>query len=158
MGLVRWPKGLHEYAGGLFNYGQVRRFRPPLPIGLYQGIVSRVPLNDGQAQGIVPASGSITLAIGPSGIGTVWYPAAVTVSTTSGVNDPSVCNIYAGPTTLQTPTTLLGGGLPGGAGVLAAAVPPLPVGWVLTAVWTGAKPGDVAAVNITGSKDARIAG
>jgi len=155
--MPRWPAGLHRYAGGLPNYGQIRRWRDPLPIGFFQGIQSRVPLNDGQAQGIVPASGNITLIIGPQGIGTVWYPAAVTVSTTTGVNDNSVCNIFAGPSGQQVPTTLLGTIPSGGAGVLAAAVPPLPVGWYLAAVWTGATTGDLAAVNVTGSKDARIA-
>jgi len=82
----------------------------------------------------------------------------VTVSTTTGVLDVSVCKIYAGPAGIQTPTTLLGTIFGGGAGVLSAAVPPLPVGWLLVAVWTGANPGDIAAVNVTGSKDARITG
>jgi hypothetical protein len=124
----------------------------------FTGIQTRVPLNDGQGQAVVPASGTVTVRIGPSGLGTVWYPAAVTISTTSGVNDPSVANVYAGPANLQTPTTLLGTIPSGGAGVLAAAVPPLPVGWFLAVVWTGAKQGDIAAVNLTGSKDARVMG
>lgn len=156
--MPRWPRGLHQYAGGLPNLGQ-RSYRTPAPpLESYTGIQRQVPLNDGQAQAIVPASGTITVRIGPSGLGTVWYPAAVTVSTTSGVNDASVCNIYAGPAGLVTPTTLLGTIPSGGAGVLAAAIPPLPVGWYLAAVWTGAVPGDVAAVNVTGSKDARVIG
>jgi hypothetical protein len=156
--MPRVPRGLHYYAGGLPNIGQ-RAYAPTRPaVEDFIGVQSGVPLNDGQGQAVVPASGTVTVRIGPSGLGTVWYPAAVTVSTTTGVNDPSVCNIYAGPANLQTPTTLLGTIPSGGAGVLAAAVPPLPVGWFLAAVWTGATQGDIAAVNVTGSKTARVMG
>lgn len=156
--MPRWPRGLHEYAGSLPNTGQRNRAIPVVPLEYYTGVQQQVPLNDGQGQALVPAGGSVTVQIGPQGLGTVWYPAAVTVSTTTGVNDSSVAKIYAGPTSLVTPTTLLGTIFGGGAGVLAAAVPPLPVGWSLTVVWTGATPGDLAAVNVTGSKTARIVG
>jgi hypothetical protein len=156
--MPRWPAGLHYYAGALPNYGGRNRRIDRAPMEWYTGIQRQIPLNDGQGQALVPASGTVTVRIGPAGLGTVWYPAAVTVSTTTGVNDASVCNIYAGPAGLVTPTTLLGTIPSGGAGVLAAAVPPLPVGWFLAAVWTGAKQGDVAAVNVTGSKDARVIG
>ena len=156
--MPRWPRGLHPSAGGLPNVGgRNRRIGRP-QMESYTGVQTRVPLNDGQGQAIVPASGTVTVRIGPQGLGTVWYPAAVTVSTTLGVNDPSIANVYAGPASLQTPTTLLGTIPSGGAGVLAAAVPPLPVGWFLAVVWTGARQGDVAAVNVTGSKDARVMG
>jgi len=156
--MPRWPAGLHAYAGGLPNTGQINRAARRVPLEFYTGVQSQVPLNDGQGQAIVPASGTVTVQIGPQGLGTVWYIAAVTISTTTGVNDASVAQVYAGPTSLVTPTTLLGTIPSGGAGVLAAAVPPLPVGWSLTVVWTGAHTGDIAAVNVTGSKDARVTG
>ncbi len=155
--MPRWPAGLHRYAGGLPNSGGRSRLIPRLPIEAYTGVTTQVPLNDGQGQTVI-AGGTGKVSIGPSGLGTVWYPASVTVSTTSGVNDPSVCNVYAGPAGILTPTTLLGTIPSGGAGVLAVAVPPLPVGWYLTAVWSGAKNGDIAAINVTGSKDARVVG
>lgn len=156
--MPRWPRGLHEQAGSQFPGGGISRRIPVPGIGLYQAMVGQVPLNDGQGQATVNANGNATVQLGPQGLGTVWYPAAVTVSTTSGVNDASVCNIYAGPYGILTPTTLLGTIPTGGAGVLAAAVPPLPVGWFLTAVWTGGKSGDTAAVNLTGSKTALVPG
>ncbi len=152
--MPRWPAGLHMYAGAWPASGARNRRAVSVPIEAYGQLVTNIPLGDGQGQAVV-AGGTATVTLGPQGLGTVWYPAAVTVSTTSGVNDASVCNVYAGPATILTPTTLLGTIPTGGAGVLAAAVPPLPVGWVLTAVWTGGKNGDVAAVNVTGSKDAR---
>jgi hypothetical protein len=156
--MPRWPAGLHTYAGGLPNLGQRNRAIPRPALETYTGVQRQVPLNDGQGSAFVSAGGSATVQLGPSGLGTVWYPAAVTISTTTGALDPSVCKIYAGPAGIQTPTTLLGTIVGGGAGVLAAAVPPLPVGWLLVAVWTGGTPGDVAAVNVTGSKDARVLG
>lgn len=158
LAVPRWPLGLHQQTGSQYaRGGSAYRMQVP-PIESYTGVQSQVPINDGQGQVIVPAGGVATVRLGPQGIGTVWYPAAVTISTTTGVNDASVANVYAGPAGLVTPTTLLGTIPSGGAGVLAAAVPPLPVGWYLTVVWTGAKPGDIAAVNITGSKDARMIG
>ena len=156
--MPRWPWGLHGYAGALPNLGGRAYRMQVLPIETYAGVQSQVPLNDGQGQVIVPASGIATVQIGPQGIGTVWYPAAVTVSTTTGANDTSLCNVYAGPAGILTPTTLLGVIFSGGGGTLAAAVPPLPTGWYLTAQWIGANPGDQAAINVQGSKDARIAG
>ncbi len=156
--MPRWPVGLHRQTGSQPGRGGVI-FRPPVaPIELYTGVTTSVPLNDGQGQTTVAANGTATVRIGPQGIGTVWYPASVTISTTSGVNDASVCNIYAGPASILTPTQLLGTIPTGGAGVLAAAVPPLAVGWYITAVWTGGKQGDIAAINVMGSKDARVIG
>lgn len=156
--MPRWPRGLHPYAGGQRAVATPPRLPASVGLEQYTGIQRGVPINDGQGQQIVPGSGTVSVIIGPQGLGTVWYPAAVTVSTTTGVLDTSVCQIFAGPAGLNTPTTLLGTIPSGGAGVLAAAVPPLPVGWYLTAVWTGAHPGDVAAINVTGSKDARVTG
>lgn len=111
---------------------------------------SGVPLQGGQAQGVI-AGGGLTLQIGPQGSGTVWYPAQVTTFTTSGVNDTSTCLIYMGAA--GTPVTLMGTLFPGGAGVLAVAFPPLTVGLFVIAVFSNANNGDVAAVNVTGSMD-----
>ncbi len=156
--MPRWPIGLHRQTGTQPWRGRAAGRVPVAPIELYTGVTTSVPLNDGQGQTTVNANGNATVQVGPQGLGTVWYPASVTISTTSGVNDPSVCNIYAGPAGILTPTQLLGTIPTGGAGVLAAAVPPLAVGWYLTAVWTGGKSGDIAAINVIGSKDARVIG
>lgn len=127
--------------------------RPPpvTPMEAYTVTQSGVPLSGGQAQGFIPASGALTLQIGPQGAGTVWYPAQITTSTTSGVLDVSTCLIYVGAA--GTPTTLMGTLYPGGAGVLAVAFPNLTVGLFIIAIWSGGKQGDVAAVNVTGTMD-----
>jgi hypothetical protein len=127
--------------------------RRPASAGMETYTVHRsgVPLQGGQAQGFISAGGLLTLQIGPQGAGTVWYPAQVTTSTTSGVNDVSTCLVYMGAA--GTPITLMGTLFPGGAGVLAVAFPPLTVGLFIIAKFSAAKPGDVAAVNVTGTMD-----
>lgn len=133
----------------------VRRPVSP-PLTAFTGRRSGVPLTGGQNQSVVSGSGAGLAQCGPQGTGTVWYPAQVTVSTTTGIAtgvDTSVCNVYLGAAGL--PSTLLGT-IFGGNGLLGAAVPPLTVGLFVIAVWTGAKPGDVCAVNVQGSMDALV--
>jgi len=128
-----------------------------VPISRYRGTVSGVPVNGGQAQGAVPSSGAITLSVGPQGLGTVWYPAQVTISTTTGALDTSTALVYCGPPSVLTPATLVGT-VYSGNGTVALAVPSLSPGQVVTAAWTGAHEGDQAAVNIIGTMDALTTG
>jgi hypothetical protein len=128
--------------------------RPVSPsIATFTRRQSGIALQGGWAQTEVSGGGA-QVSAGPQGAGTVWYPAQVTVSTTTGIAtglDTSVCNVYLGAA--GTPTTLQGT-IYGGNGVLAVALPPLTVGLFLIAVWTGAHNGDQAAMNITGTMDA----
>jgi hypothetical protein len=115
--------------------------------------VTGVQLQPGQGQTVVSAGGLATVSVGPSGAGTIWYPAQITVSTSTGLLsglDTALCSVYIGPA--GTPVTLQGT-IFGGNGVLAVALPPLSPGQFLVAVWSNAHPGDVAAVNITGTMD-----
>ena len=105
--------------------------------------------------GTIPAPlGSLTLTIGPQGLGTVWYPVQVTLSTTTGPLDPSTAIIYLGP--LITPATIVGAGF--GNGTYALAIPPMTPGQYLVAVWSGGNPGDTAAMNVIGTMDALTTG
>jgi hypothetical protein len=143
---------MHAQAGAYAPYrlqwGPVVQPIGRLPMQVYRQAITNVPLTGGQAQGTIPASGTLTLSVGPSGAGTIWYPASATVSTTSGVNDNSVCNIYLGPSGI--PVTLVGTLNPGGYGTTSLAIPSLAPGQYLIAVWTGASNGDTASVNIVG--------
>lgn len=107
----------------------------------------------GQAQSKISAAGTLLLSVGPQGIGNIWYPASLTVQTTSGTNDFSTCNIYLGPAGVGV--TLLGTFFPGqaGAGTASFALPSLAPGQYLIASWTGGNPGDVATVNVVGTMD-----
>jgi hypothetical protein len=127
------------------------------PISAYTGKASGIPLTGGQAQGTVPVGGALTLSVGPQGLGTVWYPAQVTISTTSGALGTSIALVYAGPSTILTPATLVGT-VYSGNGTVALALPNMTPGQVVTVTWTGANPGDTAALNIIGSMDALLTG
>jgi hypothetical protein len=156
--MARWPRGQHpaRWAGTGARRGIVA-FRPASPaMERYVRQVS-APIQPGQFQTTV-AGGTAQVTLGPTGAGVIWYPAQVTVSTTTGTTsglDTSICNIYLGPA--GVPVTLLGTVF-GGNGILAAALPNLQGGQYLIAVWTGAHNGDTAAVNITGTMTALDAG
>jgi hypothetical protein len=158
--MVRVPRGLHRQA---YRPGNKLAWRPGwrgtgmqpirrLPVNLYQVPVTGVPLTGGQGQAVVSSGGAASVTVGPQGLGNVWYPAQVTVSTTSGVNDTSTCLVYLG--SQGVPVTLLGTVYPGGAGTLGLAVPSMSPGQYLIAIWSGGNPGDVAAVNVIGTMDA----
>ena len=125
------------------------------PIGAYTGKITGVPLTGGQVQAAVPGSGSLRLSVGPSGLGTVWYPVQVTLSTTTGPLDTSTALVYLGP--LISPTTLVGT-VYSGNGTVALAIPDMSPGQTLIISWTGAKSGDTAAANVIGTMDALTTG
>lgn len=161
---VQIPAGFHPQAvrhgNALSNipgsHGSGMQPINPVPIGAYTSKISSVPLTGGQGQAIVSAAGAAQVTVGPQGIGTTWYPASATVSTTSGVNDTSTCNVYLGPNGL--PNQLVGTLFPGGAGVVSLAIPSMQPGWYVIAQWSGAKTGDIAAINIIGTMDALTTG
>lgn len=147
-----------------------RLIRPPLtarpqvvvgrpasaPMEAFTGVLRGITLTGGQNQAQASGGGTAQAQAGPQGSGTVWYPAQVTVSTTTGITngiDTSVCNVYLGaagfPSTLQ-------GTIFGGNGLLGVALPPITVGLFIIAVWTGAHPGDQCAINVQGTMDALV--
>ena len=160
--MVKWPAGLHPQAAGRGSStlawlpgwrGTGMQPMVPPPITRYTGKITGVPLTGGQVQGVI-ASTVLTLQVGPQGLGTVWYPVQVTLSTTTGALDTSLANIYLGP--LITPATLVGTGL--GNGTYALAIPSMTPGQFLVIVWTGAHNGDTAAANVIGTMDALTTG
>lgn len=126
-----------------------------VPVGAYTGRASGIPLTGGQAQGTVPASGALTLSVGPRALGTVWYPTQVTLSTSTGALDASAALVYVG--SAQVPSQLVASVYSGNG--LVGQVPALMTpGESLIVAWSGAHPGDTAAVNITGTMDALVTG
>jgi hypothetical protein len=119
------------------------------PVHLYTQQVD-VPLSGAQGVTTISGAGTGTISVGPAGLGTVWYPASAVISTTTGGLDTSTCQIYVGPA--GVPTTLQGSLInSGGAGTVALAIPQLSPGLYVIAVWSGAKPGDIATLNVTGT-------
>jgi hypothetical protein len=126
-----------------------------IPVTRYKGRATGIPLTGGQAQGAVPGSGNLTLQVGPQGLGTIWYPVQVTLSTTTGALDTSTALVYLGP--LTEPTTLVGT-VYSGNGTVALAIPDMTPGQTIIVKWSGAKSGDTAAANIIGTMDALTTG
>ena len=159
--MVRRPRGLHSPAGT--NWGSLLQWRPgyagsgmqrtrQVPIGAYSQRVTGIQLNGGQAQSKVSAAGTATASIGPAGLGTIWYPAQATISTTTGAADNSTCQIYLGAQ--GVPNLLVGQSYAAGGDTVALAVPAMAVGQLLIAVWSGGNSGDLATINILGTMDA----
>jgi hypothetical protein len=104
---------------------------------------------------IASSSLPLTLSVGPQGLGGTWYPAQVTLSTTTGALDTSTALIYLGVG--GVPTTLVGQVFSGN-GVAALAVPPLQAGDFLFVTWTNGHGGDTASMNVIGTMDALTTG
>ena len=155
---MKIPAGFHPQAGayapGKLAWSVSARPARRLPIQLYTRQVSGLLLTGGQAQGIISAAGAATLSVGPAGSGNVWYPASITILTTTGINDFSTCSVYLGPA--GVPITLQATLFPGGTGTASLAIPSMTPGQYLIAVWSGGHSGDVCSMNITGTMDSVI--
>jgi hypothetical protein len=118
----------------------------------------RTPITGGYAAKTVPASGIVTIYCGPMGLGTIWYPQAVAISTTTGANDASTCALYLSPLengpTLAPSTQIGGQSYAGGGDTIGLAVPPLWPGLFIVAQWTGATQGDLASLQVYGQQSA----
>jgi hypothetical protein len=125
---------------------------PTTPIGAY-GNHATVDLGIyGQAAPqTFPASGNLTLTVGPSGVGESWAPDQCYISTSLGAEDGSTCLVYAGPAAIPayavTSTPAQGGGAQFGLGGLT-----LTPGDLVTASWTGGTAGATANLKVTGSR------
>lgn len=97
----------------------------------------------------------LTLKAGPQGLGTTWYPAQVTLSTTTGPLDTSTALVYLGIG--GVPTTLVATVFSGN-GTAAVAIPSMQPGEFIIVTWTGGHPGDTASFNVIGSMDALTTG
>src|SRR5690242_10027583 len=125
------------------------------PVQRYGGKLSGVTLTGGQAQGVAPGSGAVTLRVGPAGRGNVGCPAQATIARATGPVDSSTGLPYLGL-----------GGVPAqqvatafsGTGTIALGVPGMQQGQTLTVSWSGGHPGDTVAVNMIGTMDALTTG
>jgi hypothetical protein len=126
------------------------------PVGAFSTPIQLDQVLNNTVTGTVPASGAVTLRVGPMGLGTVWYPTMAAGSTTTGATDTSTVAVYLSPVTdasVTVPANQIGGqvftgggwsvGLPG------TAVFP---GYFVIAVWTGAKAGDTATLIVYGTQ------
>lgn len=125
---------------------------PSAPVTDYTQRVDDLAIEGAQILGVIPASGAFRGQVGPTGLGTVWYPASVTVDTSVSPFDNSAVNVYVGPS-LQ-PTTLIGTIPVGGSGVIALALPSMGPGLYIIVDWTGATVGSTVSANVVGTRSA----
>lgn len=125
-----------------------------VPVGRYTSRITSVPLTGGQAQGVISSDGTLTLQVGPQGMGTIWYPIQVTTTTSTGALDTSTAYVYLGPAI--TPATQVGI-ISAGNGTAALAIPNMSPGQTLIVQWVNGHPGDTASMNVIGTMDALAA-
>jgi len=145
--MPRWPAGLHQAAGSLRNTGAPGYLPPLTPMHRYTQPV-RAPIGNGAGQSIVNSSGAAIVALGPSGVGTRWYPSEIQISTTTGPTDLSSCELYK---LFIAPTQRIGQTLQGGGDTIGWTAQMQP-GELIYAVWADANPGDLATLAIHGDQ------
>lgn len=145
------PAGSWRAAGGRF----AKLVRPrSLPMEAFTQVSSAQIGNNGIVQGLV-AGGAATVAAGPQGYGTRWYPNQVTIATQTGANDTSTCAFYFN---VIGPGGFLGQSYAGGGDQLGFAVPEMQPGDLLYAVWAGAHNGDWTQLTVIGPMDLLVPG
>lgn len=153
------PRPVPALAGGSWAAAGYRFYKrtivPPVPISRYTSKAQGVPLTGGQAQGAMSGAGALTLSVGPQGLGNIWYPAQITLSTAVGALDTATALVYAGIG--GVPVQLVGTVYTGN-GTVALAVPPMQPGELIIVAWTGGAPGETAALNVVGTMDALTTG
>ena len=119
------------------------------------GARASTPIPDGYGATTV-AGGTATVYVGPSGVGTIWYPTMAVLATTSGATDSSTAVIYLTPLTngsFHVQTQIGGQSYAGGGDTIGLAVPPMWPGTYIAAVWSGANNGDLASLTVYGDRD-----
>lgn len=143
-------------AGSQPNRGFANRRIDSTPQGAYTGHQQTL-ITGGYSAATVTAAGAAVVKVGPQGVGTVWYPQAAAISTTTGANDASTCALYLSPLengATVVPSTQIGGqSYAGGGDSIGLAVPPMWPGYFIVAVWAGAVPGDLASLAVYGTQD-----
>jgi len=149
--MPRLPSWAHPLAGGQAQRGLAVRPIRRTPIEAYTSKVQGVPLQGGQGQAVVEG-GTATITVGPQGLGVLWYPVQVTVSSSVGALDTSTVAVYLGQISVGT---LQGGqSYAGGGDVVALAIQVMAPGQNLIAVWSNATNGSTVYLNVNGTMDA----
>jgi hypothetical protein len=103
--------------------------------------------------GIIPGNGVSTVSVGPSGIGTRWYPQQITLATQSGPNDASTALGYLGAV---APQNLQFSSLSGGGDVVGLAVPEMQPGDLFIVAWSGGHAGDWTQLTVVGDMEVLV--
>jgi hypothetical protein len=111
-----------------------------------------VPLGAyGFAQATIGAAGTGQVAVGPQGYLTRWELAQASLSTTTGAADTASAELFAQPYGTPSQPWQVGQSYQAGGDQVGLAGISLITGEVLYVVWTGAHPGDIATLVLSGS-------
>jgi hypothetical protein len=143
-----WPAS----AGTWRAAPQLRKLRTPpvVPVEMFTRRVSAPIGIDGQASGVVLASGSVTLQAGPQGVGARWALDQAGIATSVGAADTATCAVYAGPQ--ASAPYLVAQSYAGGGDAIGLAGYTLQPGEFVFAVWSGGTTGSLAQLKVAGTK------
>lgn len=121
------------------------------PLSSYTS-VQRLAIRPGEGTSTVtvPGSGTVHISLGPEALNT-WYVTHCVISTTTGAADTSTCAVQLGPVAQG----IVPGGqsYAGGGDSVSLGGRVLRPGEYVTAIWSGANPGDLATLTIYGEQD-----
>jgi len=108
------------------------------------------PIANGYGTAVISVAGTATVRVGPQGLGTTWYPQTAAIATTTGANDTSTVQLYAGP--LSALQLISGTSYAGGGDSIGLPVPPITPGYFIVAVWSGGHAGDLVSMAVYGTQ------
>lgn len=149
-----WPAPARRAGGwGLPGTGI---YQPPsAPLAAYTGLLTQqIRPGEGTKSGVVPASGTLTLLLGPEGLGT-WYVTYVAISTTTGALDTSTAAVTTGPA-IAAGIVPAGQAYNGGGDTVSLGGSELACGEYVIVTWSGATPGDQAIMRVVGNSQVLI--
>jgi hypothetical protein len=151
----RFPRLTSLQAGGWGLPGTGIRRPRSAPIEAYTNILTQqIRPGEGTVTGVIPASGELTLLIGPQGLAT-WYVSYVAVSTTTGALDTSIAYVTTGPA-VSTGIVPAGTAYSGGGDSVGLGGAALAQGEYVIITWTGAHSGDLAIARVYGNQQVLV--
>lgn len=154
-GRRRWPPLTSRQAGGWGLPGPGIGRPASVPVEAFgQQLTQQIRGGEGTRTGTVPASGKITLLIGPDGLST-WYVSYVAIATTTGALDSSTAAVTIGPAVAQG-LVPAGQAYNGGGDSISLGGAQLAPGEYVIVTWTGAKQGDTATMTVYGNQQVLV--
>jgi len=141
------PAGSWAAAG--FRFAKLRAPQPE-PISSFTRVARTQIGNNGIASSLISGAGTATIAVGPQGYGTRWYPNQANIATQLGAADTSTCTLYLN---VIGPGGYLAQSYAGGGDQIGLAVPEMQPGDLLYAVWAGGTSGDWCQLTVIGAAD-----
>lgn len=125
------------------------------PLEAFTGrLTQQIRPGEGTISRLVPASGTLTLLLGPDGLGT-WYVSYCAISTTSGALDTSTAAVTTGPAVAQG-IVPAGQSYAGGGDTVSLGGAVLACGEYVIVTWSGAKTGDLATLRVYGNQQVLV--